>query len=73
MISLGQKVKFIPVWDEPEKDRNGARRRRIRVGKVIYINEPNRWFMVEYGKRKDVKLRECFNFATIGKEVKIVG
>ena len=73
MIAVGQKVRFIPAWNEPGADRNGARNKRKLVGRVVYINEENRWFMVQYGKRKGVKLRECFSFHAIGSEVKILG
>lgn len=72
MVSIGDKVRFIPAWDEPGCDRDGARNKRKLIGHVVYINEENRWFMVQYGKRKKVKLRECFNFQAIGSEVKIL-
>lgn len=73
MVSVGQKVSFIPAWDEPGKDVHDVKQRRVRCGKVIYINEPNQWFMVQYTSRKGVKLRECFKFSAVGDGVSIDG
>lgn len=64
-IAIGQKVRFDPNkgikigWNFMEK--------RIVEGAITYINEPNRWFQVEYGK--DPVLRIGFKFDDIGENV----
>ena len=68
MIQVGQKVRF-----DPFNEIFGfgvAEARDIVTGKVIMVNEKHKWFSVEYG---DPKTRTSFNFADIGKDVKICG
>lgn len=42
------------------------------TGKVVYVNEENNYFRVEYEAGGDV-LHECFKFSQIGKDVDIHG
>lgn len=72
MVEVGQEVCFVPGYDEPGADVDGAREKRKQTGAVVYINKPHRWFMVEYSKR-GVKLRECFKFSAVGSGVSIGG
>lgn len=66
MIKVGQKVRF-----NPHKGINGVsdvEQFNNTEGTVMYINNRNRWFSVEYG---EAKLRMAFNFNDLGKSVKV--
>lgn len=69
MIEIGQKVIFDP-FSETYGFASDLNRGQILSGVVVYINERNKWFSVEYGKHK---LRTSFKFSQIGKEVKLDG
>ena len=69
MIKVGQKVSFDPfaaIKGFAIEESKG----KIVTGTVVYVNEPHKWFSVEYG---DPKARISFLFCEIGEEVKICG
>ena len=67
-VTIGAKVRFDPfAWI------NGYGVDDLRhdvTGTVVEINKGHKWFSVEYG---DPKQRTSFNFADIGKTVKLIG
>ena len=71
MIELGQKVQFNPFRDarcfvsSDYKD-------KTMIGTVVYINEPNKWFLAEYNCG-GATLRTSFLFRDIGKAVTVCG
>ena len=69
MIKVGQKVRF-----DPFKELKGFgaedHRGEFVTGTVVMVNEPHKWFSVEYG---DPKQRTSFKFSQIGKDVLICG
>jgi hypothetical protein len=69
MVEVGQKVRFDPfdsITGFASEDSKG----NPATGIVVMVNEPHKWFSVEYG---NPKLRASFNFVDIGKAVKICG
>ena len=65
---LGMQVQFDPF---AEMAGYGVEMvRKTVTGTVVYVNEKNRWFSVEYG---DPKQRIGFKFADIGRKVKLLG
>lgn len=71
MIKLGDKVKFDCLKDI--KIRGTAAGREIVKGKVIEVHKDHGWFAVEYCLGEDnTKLRTCFHFSDIGKDVTVV-
>ena len=71
MITVGTKVQFEP-FIEATGFASGDCRHRKATGTVIYVNEENRWFSVEYVSG-GAKLRTSFNFSQIGEDVKVCG
>ena len=67
-ITVGQKVSLDPFRDMTGFASDMNRGRRVR-GVVVYVNEPHKWFSVEYGKRKQ---RISFNFCDLGHGVQVV-
>lgn len=67
-IKLGQAVRFDPFRDITGFASEGHRGRDVR-GKVVYINEPHKWFSVEYGKPK---MRTSFKFCDLGHGCQVV-
>lgn len=67
-IKIGQKVRFDPFRDITGFASDMNRGRDVR-GTVVYINEPHKWFSVEYGKPK---ARISFNFFDIGHGVQLL-
>lgn len=70
MIRVGQKVKFAPFRETTgfATESNSG----IATGTVVMVNEPHKWFSVEYQCGK-VKQRTSFKFSQIGKDVLICG
>lgn len=67
MVEVGQKVKFDPfetITGFASEDNKG----NIVTGTVVYVNEENKWFSVEYGYPK---ARTSFKFCDIGTAVKV--
>ena len=71
IVAIGQKVKFDPFKEIKGFDIEFVRGRSVR-GTIVYINEPHRWFSVEY-ECGGVKQRTSFLFSQIGEDVKICG
>jgi hypothetical protein len=69
MITTGTKVQFDP-FIEDKGFASGDCKGKLVTGTVIYVNEENRWFSVEYVSG-GAKLRTSFNFSQIGKDVKV--
>ena len=67
MIKLGQKVKFNPM--DGSHFIGCSTITEIVEGKVVYINEPHRWFSVAYGH--DNQCRTSFLFTDIGDKVHV--
>lgn len=59
MVYIGQELSFIPGYhDQPFKS-------FMRTGKVIYINHPHNWFVLEYETNGGAKVREAFKFCQV--------
>ena len=71
MITVGTKVQFEPFIEATGFASRDCRH-RIATGTVIYVNEENRWFSVEYISG-GAKLRTSFNFNDIGSGVTVCG
>lgn len=69
MVKLGQKVQFKPL--DGIRFPDCSETRDPVIGKVIYINEPHRWFSVEYNGDA-TPLRTSFNFGDIGTKVHLL-
>ena len=67
MVKLGQRVRFDPF--APICGMGVEEIREMVYGKIVYINEPHKWFSVKYGDH----LLTSFHFFDIGKEVTICG
>ena len=68
-IEVGQKVRFDPFRDITGFASDMNRGRDVR-GKIVYVNEPHKWFLVEYGKPK---ARVSFKFCDLGHGVQVLG
>ena len=68
MIKVGQKVQFDPFRELKGFD-VGCLRKTV-TGTVVMVNEPHRWFSVEYG---NPKMLTSFKFCEIGSVVKVCG
>ncbi len=71
MIEMGQAVRFKPFEDTKGFGSRDNTQEPV-TGKVVYINEPHKWFTAEYNCN-GVKLRKSFKFWDIGKAVKVCG
>ena len=61
-ICIGAPYRFKPAAFSGEKDCGIPTSRVVEVtGRIVYINRPHRYFVVEY-KVYDYTLRECFKF-----------
>lgn len=69
MVEVGQKVRFDPLHYVGGYGAEMVRGNEV-IGTVVMVNEPNKWFSVEYG---NPKARISFKFCDIGQAVKIVG
>lgn len=67
MLALGQRVRCLTVNESEVRNLPGAR--RMAAGRVIYINRPNRWFLVAYRGARGERLREGFSFHDLGRLV----
>lgn len=64
MIKLGDKIKFTSLKDTKILGmRDWANEY---VGRIIYINNKHRWFLVEYDIGSGLKLRTSFKFHDLG-------
>lgn len=70
MITKGQKVEF--VCAKKEKICGRYDEDRLITGVVTYVNQPHKWFLVEY-PGVDRKLRIGFKFCDIGQLVCVCG
>ncbi len=71
MIKVGQKVRFDPFEEITGFGSNDNRGKPVK-GTVVMVNEPHRWFSVEY-ECGGVKQRTSFKFSQLGEDVKICG
>lgn len=69
MIEIGQTVRFDPFYAITGFASEDNKGNKV-TGTVAYINEPHKWFSVEYG---NPKTRISFKFCDIGKAVKVCG
>ena len=69
MVEVGQKVRFDPFLCIMGYGADLCRG-TIVTGTVVMVNEPHRWFSVEYG---NPKARISFKFSDIGTAVKVCG
>ena len=68
MVEIGQKVKFDPFDFVHGYACEQVRGNKV-IGTVVMVNEPHKWFSVEYGNPKQ---RISFKFCDIGQTVKLV-
>lgn len=66
---VGQKVRFDPFKEITGFASEDHRNNPV-TGIVVMVNEPHKWFSVEYG---NPKMRTSFKFSQIGKDVLICG
>jgi len=59
MIYIGQELQLRPGYYDHCDDE------RMRTGKVVYINLPHSWFILEYETNGGAKVREAFKFSQI--------
>lgn len=71
IVAIGQKVQFDP-FEEITGFGSDSNRGNYVTGTVVMVNEPHRWFSVEY-ECGGVKLRTSFLFSQIGEDVTICG
>lgn len=64
MVHVGQKVRFNPFATIKDSI---AQFRVTVIGTVVWINEPHKWFLVQYGNNQ----RTSFKFSEIGQNVHI--
>lgn len=69
-IEKGQMVECIP--NKTAKMFGLEDENRLVTGEVVYVNEPNSWFLVEYEANGN-KLRVGFKFWDIGHSVRVCG
>lgn len=72
MIGIGLKVRFVPFFNDSEKYTPTERKAATITGKVVYINWEHRYFTVGWMASGEQR-RESFEFADIGKKVKVCG
>lgn len=63
MVQVGQKVRFDPF----EAIRSQKEPSEYITGTVVFVNERNKWFSVQYGENQ----RASFKFYEIGQKVHI--
>ena len=68
-ISVGQKVRFDPFEGIKGFGASDDRGNYV-TGTVVSVNEPHKWFSVEYG---NPKMMTSFKFCEIGSVVKVCG
>ena len=69
MVKVGQKVRFDPMEFMTGYGAESIRGFTVK-GIVVMVNEPHKWFSVEYG---NPKTRTSFKFCDIGQKVTIIG
>ena len=62
MIQVGQKVRFDALYGVKQSIEKVS---APTVGTVAYVNEPHKWFSVQYGENQ----RTSFKFFEIGQNV----
>lgn len=67
-VVIGQKVRFDPFRHITGFASDDFRGKKV-TGTVVYINEPHKYFTVEYGKPK---ARTSFKFCDIGHDCRVV-
>ena len=72
MIKQGTRVKFLPYFLDSAHYSPEERASRYILGKVVYVNEDHKFFMVQYPSG-GVPMRESFKFCQLGNEVDIYG
>ena len=72
MIDIGQKMRFIPYWNQSEHDDEATKREKTVTGKVIYVNRQHKQFCVKY-LCGGVEMKEAFKLSQIGKDIHIAG
>ena len=71
IVAIGQKVRFYP-FEKITGFGSDDNRGNYVTGTIVYVNEPHRWFSVEYSFH-GVKQRTSFLFCQIGEDVTICG
>lgn len=70
MVKVGQRVRFVPYWNESIHDNAKERKAKTVTGVVTTVNAKHRVFWCEY-EYKGVRQIETFNFADIGVTVSV--
>lgn len=65
MLAVGQRVECVTV----NESMCSLKLRRMVEGRIIYINRPNRWFLVKYRGQRGAVMREGYSFYDIGRVV----
>lgn len=73
MIDIGQKMRFIPHWNEGANDTESAKRAKMITGKVIFVNRQHKQFTVKYSVCGGPQMKETFKFSQIGTDIFVVG
>lgn len=68
MVEIGQKVRFDPLACTSGMGSEVVKGNHV-TGTVVMVNEPHKWFSVEYGNPKQ---RISYKFCDIGTDVKLV-
>lgn len=71
MIDIGQKVRFIPHWNESIHDDEATKREKTVTGKVIYVSRQHKQFTVKYPCGGTMQ-KETFKLSQIGEDVHVV-
>ena len=70
MITIGDKVQFVPSFNESQALTAEERKAATVAGEVVYINYRNKYFTVQF-KNGPETVKESFKFYDIGKRVHI--
>ena len=73
MIDIGQKMRFIPYWNQNAHDSDATKRENMVTGKVIYVNRHHKQFTVKYSCRGGTEQKETFKLSQIGQDIFVAG
>lgn len=72
MITVGEKVRFIPSFVTTQKMMPEELKACKVTGEVVFVNYGHKMFTVQYADG-DITAKESFKFCDIGEAVKICG
>lgn len=70
MVKVGQRVRFVPYWNESYLDNAKTKKAKTVTGVVTIVNYKHCVFWCEY-EYKGVRQIETFNFSDIGVTVSV--